>query len=314
VIYYLTIWFPARRRARAVSRFYIAMPLSSVVMGAVAGWLLGMGGKFGLAGWQWLFLLEGMPAVAFSFVMLRLLPDGPDKAAWLTPEEKAWLQNQLKFEGDRAHLGHQAGILQALLSPKVWMIGAFFLCALTANYAYGFSAPAILQDATGWSVTHVGYLVACLGIAGAVAMLLNGAHSDRTGERALHCIVPCVIMALSFITASYARTPWIVVAALGSSFISFQSMQGPALTVPTQFLAGRAAAAGIATMNMITMFSGFIGPNWMGIMKDHTGSYQAGLRGLALPSLAAAAIMFVLTQSLKRPAPSLLRQACEFAD
>jgi ACS family tartrate transporter-like MFS transporter len=91
-------------------------------------------------------------------------------------------------------------------------------------------------------------------------------------------------------------------------------MQGPALTVPTQFLAGRAAAAGIATMNMITMFSGFIGPNWMGIMKDSTGSYQAGLRGLALPSLAAAAIMFVLTQSLKRAVPSPLLQAGEFAD
>jgi ACS family tartrate transporter-like MFS transporter len=314
VIYYLTIWFPARRRARAVSRFYIAMPLSSVVMGSVAGWLLGMGGKLGLAGWQWLFLLEGLPAVVFSFVMLRLLPDGPEKAAWLTEEEKVWLKNELKNEGDRAHLGHHAGIMQALLSPKVWMMGAFFLCVLTANYAYGFSAPAILQDATGWSVTHVGYLVACLGLAGAAAMLIGGAHSDRTGERAFHCIVPCVIMAACFITASYARTPWIVVTALGLSFISFQSMQGPALTVPTQFLAGRAAAAGIATMNMITMFSGFIGPNWMGIMKDSTGSYQAGLRGLALPSLAAAAIMFVLTQSLKRAVPSPLLQAGEFAD
>jgi MFS transporter, ACS family, tartrate transporter len=314
VIYYLTIWFPARRRARAVSRFYIAMPLSSVVMGSVAGWLLGMGGKFGLAGWQWLFLLEGLPAVVFSFVMLRLLPDGPEEAAWLTPEEKAWLRKELKAEGDRAHLGHHAGIIQALLSPKVWMIGAFFLCALTTNYAYGFSAPAILQDATGWPVASVGYLVASFGIAGAAAMLLNGAHSDRTGERAFHCIVPCVIMALCFVTASYARTPWIVVAALGTSFIAFQSMQGPALTVPTQFLAGRAAAAGIAAMNMITMFSGFIGPNWMGIMKDHTGSYQAGLRGLALPSLAAAAIMFVLTQSLKQPVAAPPSEASEFGD
>ena len=130
VIYYLTLWFPARARARAVSRFYIAMPLSSVVMGSVAGWLLGLGGKLGLAGWQWLFLIEGLPAVLFSIVILRLLPDGPAKAAWLTPEEKAWLQNQLKAEGDRAHLGHQAGILQALLSPKVWMIGGFFFFAL----------------------------------------------------------------------------------------------------------------------------------------------------------------------------------------
>jgi len=300
VIYYLTLWFPARMRARAVSRFYVALPLSSVVMGSVAGWLLGLGGKLGLAGWQWLFLVEGLPAVLFSFVILKLLPDGPAKALWLTPEEKAWLQNQLRSDAQHAHLGHDAGVLQALLSPKVWMIGAYFLCALTTNYAYYFSAPAILQGATGWSVTKVGFLIACFGLAGAAGMVLNGAHSDRTGERALHCIVPCTIMAVGFVTASYAHAPWLVVVALGASFTSFMSMQGPALALPTQFLAGRAAAAGIAAMNTITMFSGFVGPYWMGVMKDATGSYQVGLRGLALPALGAAAVMFALTRSLKK--------------
>ena len=300
VIYYLTLWFPARMRARAVSRFYVALPLSTVVMGSVAGWLLGLGGKLGLAGWQWLFLVEGLPAVLFSFIILKLLPDGPAKAAWLTPEEKTWLQNQIQADGRHAHLGHDAGVLRALLSPKVWMIGAYFFCALTANYAYYFSAPAILQGATGWSVTNVGLLIACFGLAGAAGMLLNGAHSDRTGERALHCIVPCIVMAVGFVTASYAHAPWLVVAALGASFTAFMSMQAPALALPKQFLAGRAAAAGIAAMNTITMFSGFVGPYWMGLMKDATGSYQAGLRGLALPALGAAAVMFALTRSLKK--------------
>ena len=313
VIYYLTLWFPARMRARAVSRFYIALPLSSVVMGSLAGWLLGLGGKLGLAGWQWLFLIEGLPAVLFSFVILKLLPDSPAKAAWLTPEEKAWLQDQLKTDSRQAHLGHEAGVMQALLSPKVWMIGAYFFCALTTSYAYGFSAPAILQAATGWNVTNVGWLVACFGLAGAAAMLLNGAHSDRSGERALHCIVPCTLMAIGFVVASYAQSAWLVVAALATSFISFQSMQGPALSVPTQFLAGRAAAAGIAAMNTITMFSGFVGPYWMGLMKDATGSYQAGLRGLALPALAAAAVMFALTRSLKRRVPVQITPATELA-
>jgi MFS transporter, ACS family, tartrate transporter len=300
VIYYLTLWFPARMRARAVSRFYVALPLSSVVMGSLAGWLLGLGGKFGLAGWQWLFLLEGLPAVLFSFVILKMLPDNPAKASWLAPQEKAWLKEQLKSDGERAHLGSEAGILPALLSPKVWMIGAYFFCALTTNYAYGFSAPAILKGATGWSVTQVGYLVACFGLAGAAGMLLNGAHSDRSGERALHCIVPCTVMAIGFVIASYSATGWVVVVALATSFTAFMSMQGPALALPTQFLTGRAAAAGIAAMNTITMFSGFVGPIWMGWMKDATGSYQAGLRGLALPALGAAAVMFALTQSLKK--------------
>jgi ACS family tartrate transporter-like MFS transporter len=313
VIYYLTLWFPARMRARAVSRFYIALPLASVVMGSLAGWLLGLGGKFGLAGWQWLFLLEGLPAALFSVVILKLLPDNPAKAAWLTADERTWLRDQLKADGEQAHLGHDAGVLQALVSPKVWMIGAYFFCALTTSYAYGFSAPAILQGATGWSVANVGYLVAGFGLAGAAAMLLNGAHSDRSGERALHCIVPCIIMAVGFVVASYARMPWLVVAALATSFVAFQSMQGPALSLPTQFLAGRAAAAGIAAMNTITMFSGFVGPAWMGWMKDATGSYQAGLRGLALPALCAAAVMFTLTQSLKRRVSAVLVKAPEAA-
>jgi len=238
--------------------------------------------------------------VLFSFAILKLLPDGPAKATWLTPEEKGWLQNQLQADGERAHLGHDAGVMQALLSPKVWMIGAYFFCALTTSYAYAFSAPVILQGVTGWSITRVGFLVASFGLAGAASMLLNGAHSDRTGERALHCIVPCTIIATGYVVASYAHAPWIVVVALAASFIAFHSMQGPALALPTQFLAGRAAAAGIAAMNTITMFSGFVGPYWMGVMKDATGSYQAGLRGLALPALGAAAVMFALTRSLKR--------------
>jgi ACS family tartrate transporter-like MFS transporter len=313
VIYYLTLWFPAHMRARALSRFYIALPLSSVVMGSLAGWLLGLNGRLGLAGWQWLFLIEGLPAVLFSMAILKLLPDGPTKAAWLTSEEKAWLKSQLKTDGEQAHLGHEAGILQAMFSPKVWLIGAYFFCALMTSYAYGFSAPAILKGATGWSVTQVGFLIACFGLAGAAGMLLNSSHSDRSGERSLHCIVPCIVMALGFVIASYARTPWLVVAALGASFICFQAMLGPANALPMQFLAGRAAAAGIAAMNTITMFSGFAGTKWMALAKNHSGSYQLGLRGLALPALCAAAAMFALTRSLKKRVNVPLIKASEVA-
>ncbi len=300
VVYYLTLWFPARMRARAVSRFYIALPLSSVIMGSLAGWLLGLGGKLGLSGWQWLFLVEGLPTAVFSLVILKMLPDNPTQAAWLTAEEKGWLLRQLKADGEKAHLGHSAGVTKALVSPKVWMIGGYFLCALTANYAYGFSAPAILQAATGWSVTNVGLLVACFGLAGAAAMLLNSAHSDRSGERSMHCIVPCLVMAAGYLAASYAKEPWLVVLGLAAGYIAFTAMLGPANAVPMQFLAGRAAAAGLAAMNTITMFSGFIGPYWMGRARDLTGGYELGLRGLVVPSLGAALVMFLLTRNLAR--------------
>jgi ACS family tartrate transporter-like MFS transporter len=301
VVFYLTLWFPGSARARAVSRFYIALPLASVVMGSLAGWLLGLGGKFGLSSWQWLFLLEGLPAALFSIVIFKTLPDGPKDVDWLTAEEKAWLAAQLKIDSAEAHLGHGASVLQALLSPKVWLIGTYFLCALTVSYAYSFSAPAILQGVTGWSVTEVGWLIAAFGIAAALGMILNASHSDRTRERKLHCIVPCLVMGIAYACAGLASARWVVVISLAIGFIAFNSMLAPALAVPQQFLAGRAAAAGLAAMNTITMFSGFIGPLWMGIMKDATGSYKTGLVGLLLPSLAAAWIMLLLMRSLRAP-------------
>jgi len=131
-------------------------------------------------------------------------------------------------------------------------------------------------------------------------MLFGGSNSDRTGDRALHCIVPCCVMGVGYFIASYGSPGWLVIVALGASFVAFMAMQAPALAVPTQFLAGRAAAAGIAAMNTITMFSGFIGPYWMGRMKDATGNYNLGLRGLIVPSLIAALVMFMLTRSLAR--------------
>jgi MFS transporter, ACS family, tartrate transporter len=300
VIYYLTLWFPAKVRARAVSRFYVALPLSTVLMGSVAGWLMGLQGTLGLAGWQWLFLIEGLPAALFSIVILTVLPDSPENAVWLTADEKTWLRRQLEEDRSHAHIGDSAGVVRALLSPKVWMIGLFFFSALTCNYAYGFSAPAILQAATGWNVGRVGGLIAAFGLARAASMLFGGANSDRTGDRALHCIVPCCVMAAGYFIASYGGPGWLVVLALGTSFVAFMALQAPALAVPTQFLAGRAAAAGIAAMNTITMFSGFIGPYWMGRTKDLTGNYNIGLRGLIVPSLAAALVMFLLTRSLAK--------------
>lgn len=304
VIYYLTLWFPATMRARAVSRFYIALPLASTVMGFLAGWLMGLNGKLGLAGWQWLFLLEGIPPVLYSLVMLRFLPDKPADAKWLTPEEKQWIARQLAADNAKAHLGHEAGVLRALLSPKVWLVGSFFLCVLTGNYALSFSLPAILQIVTGWSVGSVGLIVAGFGLLGAASMLFGGVSSDRTGDRARHCIVPCCVMGLSFFLAGTGRPGWLVITTLLIAFAAYNAMQAPALAIPTQFMAGRAAAAGIAAMNTITMFSGFIGPYWMGRAKDLTGAYWLGLRGLAVPSLIAAVVMTVLTRSLARRSTS----------
>ncbi len=148
VVFYLMHWFPAHERGRAISRFYVALPLSSVVMGSLAGALLNLDGQFGLAGWQWLFLVEGLPAIALSIVILIALPDSPAQARWLTGDERAWIKTQLAADDARPGVAADAGVLRALVEPRVWLLGLSSMCILGAAYAFNLSAPALLQGVT----------------------------------------------------------------------------------------------------------------------------------------------------------------------
>ena len=292
VIFYLSEWFPARMRARAISRFYIALPLSSTVMGAVAGPLLHLQGRLGLAGWQWLFLLEGLPSVLFSLVLWRYLTDKPKDAEWLSDGERAWLVHEMASQPVDSGHGDRVGSM--LRDLRVWTIGALFLCMLGAGYAYQLSAPAILQQATGLGVTGVGWLISGAGLLGAVAMLGNAVHSDKTGERRWHSAVPFMVMAAAFVVSGLMRTPWVVVAGLTAVTVCNAGLQAPQLALPATFLKGRSMAAGIAVMNTVGMMGGFIGPWAMGLVKDHTGDYRTGLVALAVPSLMGAALVLSL--------------------
>lgn len=294
VIYYLMLWFPLSVRARTISRFYIALPLSSVVMGGLAGWLLGLNGKGGLSGWQWLFLVEGLPAVAMSGVFWFLLPDKPADAKWLTAPERDWLLGELKSEAERFDGAGQHRVGTALKNPRIWVLGAFQMVMLGCNYAFTFSAPAIVQRATGWSVGAVGWTIAGFGMIGAAGMLAGAWSSDRLRERYWHAIVPAIAMAGSFLVCGFTGRAVLLLPALCLAFLSFNSMQGAHLSLPGTFLGGRSAAAGVAAMNMLSILGGFLGPYWMGWAKDVTGDYQRGLGMLAPAMVVAAGIMLVL--------------------
>ncbi len=167
IIYYLSRWFPARQRSRAISRFYIALPLSSVVMGSLAGLLLGLQGRWGLAGWQWLFLLEGLPAVALSLVFLLWLPDGPETAAWLNASERNWLISSLGRDDAATGAPHGGReVRYALRQVRVWVLGIFLFCLYIGNYSYAFAAPTMVQRATGFNATRVGFVIASARSAG----------------------------------------------------------------------------------------------------------------------------------------------------
>ena len=295
IIYYLSRWFPARQRSRAISRFYIALPLSSVIMGSVAGALLHLQGRWGLAGWQWLFLIEGLPAIVLSVVFLLCLPDGPDTAAWLKDEERRWLLEQLRSDDAAAggvHTGSE--VRYALRQARVWVLGIFLLCVYIGNYSYAFIAPTVIQQVTGFDATRVGFVVAVLGILGAVSMLLNGAHSDKTGERYLHVIVPCLLTTTGFVVAGISATSIVLLFGFACVMIGFNGLNAAVWTIPCSFLAGKSAAAGIAAVNMIAMIGGFVGPYWIGLAKDLTGSYQRGLLACAVPSIIGASIMLAV--------------------
>jgi ACS family tartrate transporter-like MFS transporter len=299
IIFYLTQWFPAEQRARTMSRWYIALPLSSVFMGAVAGSLLSLNGRFGLAGWQWLFLVEGIPAVILGVVFLFVLPDSPAVATFLSPAERTWILDRIEAESaETAHSSHS--VAQALKDPRVWQIGLFMMLMLGSNYAITFSAPDILQQSTHLSTANIGYFISAISVVAAASMLLGAIRSDRTRERYWHVIVPALVCAAAFVVCGLTNRPALVVPAVATIFIGYTFMQGPLWAIPPTFFTGRSAAAGIAAMNMVGMLGGFLGPYALGIAKDFTGTYQRGLLFFAIPWLAAAALMLYLRTQRQR--------------
>jgi MFS transporter, ACS family, tartrate transporter len=294
VVFYLSQWFPSNVRARTVSRFYVALPLSSVFMGGLAGALLNLQGRLGLAGWQWLFLAEGLPAVILSVIFLAYLPNAPAEAKWLTAGERDWLLNQLRTENDAIGDGHVKDVFHAILNPRVWQLGIFLFCIYIGVYGFSFSAPVIVRQVTHLSDAKVGFVIAGFGLLGGLGMVLNGMHSDRTGERYLHIAIPTLLMAAASIVGGLTVVPVLAIPAYAIIFIVVSVTAGPTWVIPSSFLTGKSAAAGIATVNAIAILGGFVGPYWMGLAKDFTGNYQTGLLTLAIPSLAGAAIVLVM--------------------
>jgi ACS family tartrate transporter-like MFS transporter len=299
VIYYLGLWFPQAHRGRAISRFYIAAPLSSVVMGAVAGSLLGLNGHLGLHGWQWLLIAEGAPAVVLAFVFLRFLPDRPDNAAWLSAEQKAWLEARLATD-NAAIVAPDHSQLRALLRPEVIALVLVNFLYLGPYYAFTLSAPTILKAATGLDPAHVGYLVAAAGILGTIGMALAGWNSDRTGERYLHLAIPLVLVAACFGVMASHPQPVVMMAAYLGMMATYTSVMIIFWLAPSGIIHPRAAAVTVAAINGLGQLGSFLFPWLWGLAKDRTGGFQLGLGLLPAAYLAAAAIVMGLRYARRR--------------
>ncbi len=263
-------------------------------MGGVAGALLNLQGRMGLAGWQWLFLVEGLPALVLSAVFLAYLPDAPADAKWLTAGEREWLVNKLRAEDAAIGDGHAKDVFHAILNPRILQLGTMLFCIYIGVYGFSLSAPVIVRQVTHLSDTNVGFIIAGFGLLGALGLLLNGMHSDSTGERYLHVAVPTLLMAAACVVGGISVSPLAALPAYAIIVMVGRVTAGPAWVIPSSFLTGKSAAAGIATINAIAILGGFVGPYWMGLAKDWTGNYQTGLLTLALPTLAGAGIVLYM--------------------
>ena len=310
VVYYLTEWFPPEWRARTISRFYVALPLSSTVMGSLAGWLLGLNGRLGLRGWQWLFVLEGLPPLVLSGLFWRYLPDSPADAAWLTEAERGWLMARLAAaRAGRDDGGHAwARLAGVVRDPRVLMMAGVYLCQLTVLYAWAFSAPVILEGLTGWTIGGVGRFIAWLGVAGAAAMLVGASHSDRTGERTWHIAAPFLVMGAAYGAGGLLHRPLFAVVAFSVAVVAYNAMQGPLLMLPSTFFSGPRSAVGYAALNAVGILGGFLGPAWMGWARELTGDYRRGLLSLAMPSLVAAGLVWFLGRDRVCKVPDIAAQ------
>ena len=288
IIYYLGNWFPGAERARAVSWFMIAIPLSSVIGAPLAGVILELDGWHGLTGWQWLFLLEGVPAIALGFVVLAYLTDSPDKAEWLRPEQRAWLTERMRREQRAAHERHGIGLKAALTHPTVWLLALILFACQCGSYGLQYWIPQIVQGLSGYSDLTVSMISALPYAAAAVGMIVIGASSDRRRERVLHVAIPSAIGALGFVASAHFTSPWPALVALAVAAVGDLGTRGPFWALPTRFLTGRAAAAGIALINTMASVGGFVGSYAVGFVADITGSFAGGLLFLAALLLLAA--------------------------
>lgn len=292
VILYLTYWFPARYRARIISRFMLSIPISLAVGAPVSTWLLQLDGLLGLHGWQWLYILEGVPAAVLPIAVLTLLPDNPTKASWLTEEEKDWLWQELEQDRERGSGKPTGSIAKAFTNPIILALGFIYFADTGANLGLSMFLPQIIK-AQGFSNLQTGFLSSIPYITGCVGMLTVGYLSDRYKERKWHLIACLMMIAIGLGTAGYLGNSVGAIVAISFATLGIMGAKGPFWPIPSAYLTGAGAAAGIALINSMGNLGGFAGPYMVGFAKRLTNSFSGGLYALALMTFLGAIVTII---------------------
>lgn len=303
IILYLSLWFPCRQRAVAAAWFMAAAPISTAIGSPISGAIMKLPPIAGLHDWQMLYLLEALPAILLGFVVLKYLTDTPAKAQWLQTDEREWLIGKLKMEADAklSHAGHAASALSALRDPRVLALALIYFGTSAGLYTLGLWAPLIIRQ-YGFGSFETGLIAGIPSVVAVIAMILWAKHSDRTGERTWHVVIPCVVACLGFIFAGDAGSALMIILALVIVNVGISAAKAPLWAMPSMFLSGAGAAAGIAMINSVGNLGGFVGPFAIGWLKDVTGGYAAGLYVVAA-TLAVSAVVTLLLSRHSKQAP-----------
>jgi MFS family permease len=297
IILYLTFWFPEKRRSSAVSLFMVAVPVSTAIGSTLSSLVIDWGhGVFGLSGWRFMFLVEGLPAIIIAFVCWFYLTDRPAKAGWLQPDEKQWLEATLDVERSIASSGQHWPLKKALSHPRILALGFVYFGITYGLYAVGFFLPTIVagfqkQYGTHLDVIQRGLVTSIPYVVAAIVMVPWARHADQTGERVWHVAIPAIVGGVAIPAALYMTDPYVAMVAITLSTCSVMCALPAFWALPSTFLTGVAAAGGIALINSLGNLSGFSGPYVTGWLTDVTGDAKLAMWVVGVLSLAAAAVV-----------------------
>lgn len=300
MIFYLTLWFPQSYRGRFSGAFSTGIPLAGIIGGPLSGIILGMDGVAGMHGWQWMFVIEGLPATLLAFAVLRFLPDGPAQAPWLSDEEKGTVATSLA--SDTAI--QDRGPWLTLVDSRVWALGIVGFCNGCSVYGLAIWLPQMIQ-AMGFSNRATGFVSAVPYIAGMAAMIFWGRSNDFRGDRIWHLALGYLLVAVSFTSACLTQNHTLQLLALTAGVMGVYAGFGPYYSLPSSFLRGTSAAGGIALVNSIASMGGFVGPFVIGVIKEQTGGYTTAMAALAVAEVLGAITILALGRVLvPRPTPA----------
>ena len=293
MILYMKRWFPARARARAVAWFMTANPLAGIVGSPVSGALLGLTGK-GLSGWQWMFLMEGVPAILLGVIVLWVLSDRPEEATWLRGEERTWLLAKLAGEQQAESSLKQGSFWQVLIAPRIWMLSLVYFGVSTTMYGVTFWLPSLIQSLSGLGNFETSLVAVLPFVVTTIAMVLVGMRSDRTGERRWHTALPAFCAALALVAAAYGMAPALVIAGVALGMAGAEAMVGPFWAMATTRMAGLPAAAGIAVINSLANLGGYFGSDIIGFFRTSGGGFRGGLLAIGATLTVSGAIALIV--------------------